>query len=76
LKARLIDDLLDLTRIAHGKLRLNQSELEVHDILNDAISTVLDEIEKNKFFLNSTFEPTAIKFSATPFDFNKFLGTF
>ncbi len=46
LEARLIDDLLDLTRISHGKLVLNQSELDVHDILSDAVSTVLNEIEQ------------------------------
>ena len=51
LEARLIDDLLDLTRITHGKLVLNQSELDVHDILNDAISTVFNEIEKKQILL-------------------------
>ena len=51
LEARLIDDLLDLTRITHGKLVINQSELDVHHILNDAISTVLNEIEKKQILL-------------------------
>ncbi len=51
LEARLIDDLLDLTRITHGKLVLNQSELDVHDILNDAVSMVFDEIEKKQILL-------------------------
>ena len=51
LEARLIDDLLDLTRITHGKLVINQSELNVHHILNDSISTVLNEIEKKQILL-------------------------
>jgi two-component system CheB/CheR fusion protein len=51
LEARLIDDLLDLSRITHGKLVINQSELDVHDVLNDAISTVINEIEKKQIFL-------------------------
>ncbi|HEV2329661.1 MAG TPA: chemotaxis protein CheB [Verrucomicrobiae bacterium] len=45
LEARLIDDLLDMTRITHDKLLLNQSELDVHEILKDAISNVFNEIE-------------------------------
>jgi CheY-like chemotaxis protein len=40
LEARLIDDLLDLTRITRGKLSLNQQPLDVHDILQQAISIV------------------------------------
>jgi CheY-like chemotaxis protein len=51
LEARLIDDLLDLTRITHGKLVLNQSELDVRGILNDSISTVFNEIEKKQILL-------------------------
>jgi signal transduction histidine kinase/CheY-like chemotaxis protein len=37
LEARLIDDLLDLTRIRHGKLTLNRSDIDMHMILNRAI---------------------------------------
>jgi two-component system CheB/CheR fusion protein len=51
LEARLIDDLLDLTRVTHGKLRFNQSELDVHEILKDAISNVLNEIEHKLIIL-------------------------
>jgi PAS domain S-box-containing protein len=51
LEARLIDDLLDLTRITRGKLVLNQSELDVHEILNDATLTVLNEIEQKQIVL-------------------------
>ena len=37
LEARLIDDLLDLTRISHGKLTLNKTDADVHTIINRAI---------------------------------------
>jgi PAS domain S-box-containing protein len=37
LEARLIDDLLDLTRISNGKLELQYGEINVHLILNRAI---------------------------------------
>ena len=33
LETRLIDDLLDLTRIAQGKLELNEAPLDVHAVL-------------------------------------------
>lgn len=46
LEARLIDDLLDLTRVTRGKLTLNVQPLDVHDLLQEAVKTVLGEAEK------------------------------
>lgn len=43
LEARLIDDLLDLTRIARGKTSLERRVLDLHQVLNDALSTVRTE---------------------------------
>ncbi len=40
LEARLIDDLLDLTRITRGKLLLDLHPRDVHAILRDALGTV------------------------------------
>ena len=36
LEARLIDDLLDLTRISRGKLKLHRSFFDIHDAIRDA----------------------------------------
>jgi PAS domain S-box-containing protein len=48
LEARLIDDLLDLTRITRGKLVLDRRAVDAHAILNDALSTVrADFIERH-----------------------------
>lgn len=44
LEARLIDDLLDLTRIARGKLELSTQTVDAHQSLADAIDIVRDEI--------------------------------
>ena len=55
LEARLIDDLLDLTRITRGKLLLNQSELDAHGILKDAVSTVINDIEQKQILLKLDF---------------------
>lgn len=43
LEARLIDDLLDLTRIARGKLELHASRVDVHQILDDALAICLPD---------------------------------
>ena len=40
LEARLIDDLLDLTRITRGKLSLDVKTLDVHGVLREAAETV------------------------------------
>ncbi len=45
LEARLIDDLLDLTRITRGKLSLNLALQDVHSILQDAVATMRSELE-------------------------------
>lgn len=45
LEARLIDDLLDLTRITRGKLSLNRDELDLREVLDDALRIVRAEFE-------------------------------
>ncbi len=40
LEAKLIDDLLDLTRIANGKVQLYRRVIDAHDLLEEAISVV------------------------------------
>lgn len=44
LEARLIDDLLDLSRIAHGKLSLELQPHNIHSILLEAMAMVQSEI--------------------------------
>ena len=51
LEARLIDDLLDLTHIARGKLRLNLRKSDAHDLLGHAMEIVRDEISSRKLKL-------------------------
>jgi PAS domain S-box-containing protein len=46
LEARLIDDLLDLTRVMRGKLTLNLTELDLHTVLRAAITTVQNDLER------------------------------
>ena len=44
-EARLIDDLLDVTRITHGKLTLEPRLTDVHTVLEEALATVRPEVE-------------------------------
>lgn len=52
LEARLIDDLLDLTRISRGKLSLDSRVVDVHPILREAIAIVRPEAESKGIKLN------------------------
>ena len=46
LEMRLIEDLLDLTRIARGQLTLQLRPVDVHELLQSALETVRSEIER------------------------------
>jgi signal transduction histidine kinase len=45
LEARLIDDLLDLTRVSNGKLLLALEVVDVHETLNEVLQMFRDEID-------------------------------
>ncbi|HJT45231.1 MAG TPA: ATP-binding protein, partial [Chthoniobacterales bacterium] len=46
LQARLIDDLLDLTRVTRGKIELHFDRLDAHELIREAIDVARAEIEK------------------------------
>ena len=48
LEARLIDDLLDLTRISHGKLSLERRPFDLHVALRHALSLCRADAERKK----------------------------
>jgi PAS domain S-box-containing protein len=52
LEARLIDDLLDLTRIARGKINLERRHLNVHRVLHDAIAQEREELARKEIALD------------------------
>ena len=45
LEARLIDDLLDLTRVANGKLRLSLETVDVHEVIDSVLDLFRAEIQ-------------------------------
>ena len=75
LEARLIDDLLDLTRIARGKLELHPGPVDFHLLVRRAAEICRPDSDgKNKPFIsNSGRVKRAAK--ATPFAFSRRSGT-
>jgi CheY-like chemotaxis protein len=51
LEARLIDDLLDLTRITRGKLALERAKLDLAVVLQDALSTIRADLDQKQIEL-------------------------
>ncbi len=51
LEARLIDDLLDLTRISKGKLQLNIELVGVHPLINEVLEICKEEINAKKLIV-------------------------
>ncbi len=58
LQARLIDDLLDLTRIARGMLHLELQDCDAHTIIEDAIETAGSAIAAKQLNLSTQLEAT------------------
>ena len=58
LEARLIDDLLDLTRITRGKLQLNLRNADAHELLRHAVEIVRSDIAARELTLHVAFDAT------------------
>ena len=56
LEALLIDDLLDLTRIAHGKLELHNDAADIHASLDHALNISSSELEAKNITVVRKFE--------------------
>lgn len=56
LQARLIDDLLDLTRIARGKLHLQLEDCDAHTIIQNALETASSAIAAKKLRVSTQLE--------------------
>jgi signal transduction histidine kinase/CheY-like chemotaxis protein len=52
--ARLLDDLLDLSRVMHGKIELRTQVLDLRDILNDALQSSRSLIDQRRHQLTIT----------------------
>lgn len=57
--ARLVDDLLDVTRIARGKIQLQRERLDLRDLLLRTVDDHRAEFEANNIRLETRLTPTA-----------------
>jgi signal transduction histidine kinase len=66
LEARLIDDLLDLTRISKGKLQLSLEHVDAHVLLRNALDICQSEIKNKKLRVATELGATRVNLRADP----------
>ena len=66
LEARLIDDLLDLTRISKGKLQLSLEYVDAHVLLRSALDICQSEIKNKKLKVETELDATKVNLRADP----------
>jgi signal transduction histidine kinase/ActR/RegA family two-component response regulator len=66
LEARLIDDLLDLSRIGHGALTLHPEVVDAHAVVHRALETCAGSIEGKDLDLRLDFRATSSHVHADP----------
>ena len=55
LEASLIDDLLDINRITHGKLQVEKQAVELHEVIRNALNVVYDASVKKRIEIHPAF---------------------
>ena len=66
LEARLIDDMLDLTRIARGKLQLQLEDADARDLLHHAIEIVRADLDGRHIQLSVALEARSHRVNVDP----------
>ncbi|HMJ06999.1 MAG TPA: PAS domain S-box protein [Chthoniobacterales bacterium] len=66
LEARLIDDLLDLTRISSGKIELHQRRVDAHAVASDALVMARSDIHRKGLNVTTEWAATAHHIWADP----------
>jgi signal transduction histidine kinase len=66
LEARLIDDMLDLTRISSGKLDVDARSADVHHVLSHAVETCQQDLSKKHLNLELVLAATRHHLEADP----------
>ncbi|MDR3635323.1 MAG: PAS domain S-box protein [Isosphaeraceae bacterium] len=66
MEARLIDDLLDVTRISQGKLRLNRHVVDAHALVRQAVAICRDEIGDHRLRLELDLAAAGHQVEADP----------
>lgn len=63
---RLVDDLLDVSRISHGKIELRKQEVELSPFLEQVFKTILPQIDERGLELNVSLPTGPIRLEADP----------
>lgn len=66
LEVRLIDDLLDVTRIARNRLVLERRDIDVHEAIRDVVGIVEDQSQQRRLRVSLAFEATRSFVHADP----------
>jgi signal transduction histidine kinase len=57
MQTRLVEDLLDMSRIVGGKLRLELQNVDVADVIDEAIQSARPAVEAKRLSLDKTYDP-------------------
>jgi two-component system, sensor histidine kinase len=63
---RLVDDLLDVSRITHGCLHLKRERIDLRDVLNNAIQTLESDIKQRNHRLTTALPDAPVWLQADP----------
>jgi signal transduction histidine kinase len=63
---QLADDLLDVSLIAHGRLRLQRERIDLRDVVSNAIETLESDIKRRNHRLTTTLPDTPVWLRADP----------
>lgn len=66
LEVKLIDDLLDLSRITSGKLRLQLQDVRVHELLTHVLRSSVSETHAKRLHVRTEFQASNDRLSADP----------
>jgi PAS domain S-box-containing protein len=65
-QAQIIEDLLDMSRIISGKVRLDMQWIQLSDVLNESIETLRSAAQAKGVYLQSRLDPFARPVSGDP----------
>lgn len=65
-QAQLIDDLLDVTRIARGKLKIERQSLDVHTVITAAVNLLRPDAAARGITIRAELLPTGVTVHADP----------
>ena len=64
--AKMVEDILDVSRVVSGKMRLNMQPVELPLVIHDAVATVLPGAEAKHIRLDTTIDPQVGAVSGDP----------